>query len=79
LEYFGVPLDMGYVERSRKASGQFSVLEDWEQLYPILRDHTTDWQYRGEIDPSAHTPSEVIDWLKGIKEHFDSEGEAKRP
>jgi len=79
LEYLGVPLDMGYVERSRKASGQYSVLENWEQLYPILRDCTTDWQYRGEIGPSAHSPSEVIAWLKGIKEHFDSEGEAQRP
>jgi hypothetical protein len=78
LEYLGVPLDMGYVERSRKTSGQFCVLEDWDQMFPILRDCTTDWKYRGEIEPSAHRPLEVIDWLKAIKEHYDGECKAER-
>ena len=79
LEYFGVPLDLGYVERSRETSDQFSVLEDWEHLYPILRDRTTDWKYRGEIEPSTHNPLEVIEWLNAIKEHFCDQAEAQRP
>lgn len=78
LEYFGVPIDLAFLQQTRETSGQFSVLDNWEQGYPILRSGTAVWQYRDEIGPSAHIPLEVIAWLRATSEFVGNHREVHR-
>ena len=78
LEYFGVPLDLEFVEHIRETSDEFSALENWKLGHPVLWSGTTGWKYTGDIEPSTHDPTDLIGWLKATTEYICAQAEANR-
>lgn len=45
IEYYGIPLKFEYVEASILKSNQYSVLDDWQNNWPIYSDPISEWKY----------------------------------
>jgi len=41
--YIGVPLNNKYVNRTIMARGQYGVIDNWEEHYPLLTGKHTNW------------------------------------
>lgn len=44
IDYFGVPVALDYVRESYIRSRQYSVLDDWENRWPIFRADEKEWK-----------------------------------